>query len=155
LTAIAVLGFAAMWLIGHFRYTSIGLDRETSIDNGRVQMDYYRIRWPGNGDFWIGGGGHSRPMTTQPLVPFDPASAFFINHHPVPKPVSTWNRWGWWYIATPATDPSDVPPGAPLVWGWWFGVPGWLPALILCIWPIRRWRRSYGRGQQIDVLHGE
>ena len=138
----AALAFLIMWPIGHFRYTSIGLDRETEMDDHRVQMDYYRVRWPGNGDIWIGGGAHSRPMTAQPLEPFDPASTFFIDRHPVPEPKSIWNRWGWWYFPAPKTDPSDAPPGAPLVWGWWVGVPGWLPALVLGSWPIRRWYRS-------------
>jgi hypothetical protein len=109
--------------------------------DNRVQMDYYRVRWPGNGDVWFGGGAHERPLDRGPPEPFDPASAFFIPHHPLPQPQSTWNRLGWWYFPDPASDPCDAPPGAPLVWGWWVGVPGWFPAVVLGAWPAWRWVR--------------
>jgi hypothetical protein len=139
-TAVAV-GFLGMWPAGHFRYTSIGLDRETLSGADRVQMDYFRVRWPGNGDVWVGGGGHERPLAAGSVEPFDPASAIFIRHHPPPEPRSAANRWGWWYLPDPKPDPSGRPNPAPLVWGWWVGVPGWLPAVLFGIWPAWLWLR--------------
>jgi hypothetical protein len=50
LLAVVAALFLLMWPIGHIRYTSVGLDRETLMDGDLVQMDYYRVRWPGNGD---------------------------------------------------------------------------------------------------------
>ena len=145
LCAAIALGFLLMWPAGYFRYTSVGLDRETLAGQGRVQMDYYRVRWPGNGEIWFGGGAHERALSAGPIEPFDPASAFFIRHHQPPEPQSTWNRLGWWYLPDPKADPSGGPKPAPLVWGWWVGVPGWVPVVVFGVWPVRSWVRRRGR----------
>jgi hypothetical protein len=132
--AATALVFLVLWLAGLGYYTSVGWDTERAV-GGYVWQDYYRIRWPGNGGLWVGAGGHRRTLSRGPVRPFDPASTFFDRPRWLPEAETAWNRFGWWWLEAPAVDPSDGPGGARLVWGWWVGVPGWLPAVVLGLWP--------------------
>jgi hypothetical protein len=132
--AAAALISLLMWLLGQHYYTSIGLDLEAP-HGERVRQTYYRVRWPGNGDLWLGGGERERPASRRLVEPFDPACTWLASPKHLPQPRSTWNHLGWWLVEDPRTDPSDGPTGAPLVWGWWVGVPGWLPVVLFGLWP--------------------
>lgn len=142
--AVGAVAFLALWLAGRSRYTSVGWDAERLVD-GRVERSYYRLRWPGNGELWVGGGTHARSPAHGPPEAFDLASTFFDRPPHRPTPANEWNRNGWWWLPAPASDPCDRG-GAPLVRGSWLGVPGWLPAAILGLWPavalVRRVRRA-------------
>ena len=61
-------------------YTSVGLDNEVLTASG-VQRNYYRLRWPGNGAFFIGSGSHLVPDLLKPSEQLDPAATFFRAEH--------------------------------------------------------------------------
>jgi hypothetical protein len=130
---LAVAGYAFLWMWLSGLYTSVGWDTEKAVD-GRVLRSYYRIRWPGNGDLWVGGGAYYRPPGAGPVKPFDLASTSFAPPKHVPRPESVWNRLGWWWLSNPQRDPCDEDGPPRLVWGWWVAVPGWLPTALIGVW---------------------
>jgi hypothetical protein len=130
-----------MWLVGLRLYTSVGWDAEEVID-GRIKRSYYRVRWPGDGDFWVGGGAYYLPRLDRPVKSFDPASTSFVRPRHLPEPHSAWNHVGFWLLPDPAIDPCDRAGAPRLLWGWWLGVPGWLPGVLLGLWPAcSLWQR--------------
>lgn len=143
------LGFGVMWVAGLFTYTSVGLDHD-AVDGDRVRAHYYRVRWPGDGSVWVGGGGHDRRLAARPPERFDPASSLFERPNR-PEPRSTWNRLGFWWVGNAAEDPFLPAGSAGAAWSGWVAAPGWLPAVLFGAWPawllVRRWRR--GRGDEL------
>ena len=145
-SGVLALGFAVMWVAGRFTYTSVGMDHDV-VNGDRVAAGYYRLRWPGDGSLWIGGGSHDRPLSAGPPERFDPAAAWFGRPNR-PEPRSAWNRLGFWWVGSAADDPF-LPAGASgTVRSGWVAVPGWLPVVLFGTWPVwrlvRRCRRRPG-----------
>lgn len=138
LLSLATLWLLVMTALSWSFYTSYGVDLETH-EGDRVRCSYYRVRWPGNGGIWFGGGAHYRRTTSKPFVSFDPAASAFhdVRWHRVPEPITFWNRLGFWWIVDSPTDPSNPHPVPRLLWGFWLGVPAWLPVLVALLWLAR------------------
>jgi hypothetical protein len=108
-----------MWLSSYSFYTSLGVDTER-VEGAMVRSAYYRVRWPGDGSFRVGGSALDRPHSAQPVEPFDLGGTFFQPaRRPVPR--SFWNRVGFWWV-----DEPERRDGEPLRWTWWIGIPSWL-----------------------------
>lgn len=147
LTTLAILLLA---FVGSFYYTSMGVDLEAD-EGDNVRCTYYRIRWPGDGSLWLGGGEHYRPLRLRPLCPFDPASSAFRKPEHFPEALTFWNRLGFWWIVDPVSDPCNKHGHPKLTWGFWFGIPAWLPAVFTGLWWWRRRSLPYhaaGMGEQ-------
>jgi hypothetical protein len=129
LSLLVALGFLVMWPLGHRYYTSVGFDVERAEGEVIVQT-HYRIRWPGDGSFLMGRDAFRRPGPG-PVDRFDLGGAFFKAPR-IPPQRSPWNRWGFWFIRLEDAVPS-VTSAEPL----WLGVPGWLPALLAGLLPLR------------------
>jgi hypothetical protein len=116
--------FFAMWIVSHWTYTSLGIDREELEPGGTVLSRYERVRWPGDGSLWVG-RGHWRESAdpARRLDGFDLGGAFFRPPRRT-EARSAWNRFGFWHVGCEqgAAGPSEA---------CWVGVPGWLPALLL------------------------
>ncbi|MEP0834542.1 hypothetical protein NDI48_25600 [Microcoleus sp. AS-A8] len=121
------LTFVMMWLFSYRFYTSLGVDTDRA-DGSDVITGYYRIRWPGNGSFWIGGGAYRHPDEGKPLQAFDLGGVFF-QPPPRSQPHSFWNRVGFWLKRESELNQ----------WQFWIGVPSWLPVLLTTALPMRWW----------------
>ena len=112
LLSLKLILLTIMWLSSYTHYTSIGVD---------IDHQYYRVRWPGNGSIWLGGGNTQRASDpTNPYEPFDLAATFFYANPRRPEAKTTFNRWGFWYK-------SIQKPNQQM----WVGIPSWLPVFIL------------------------
>ena len=154
LVAIAV---AAMAVAGRISYTSIGVDLEAE-RQGKVLATFHRLRWPGDGSFWIGSAAYLRDPDGKPLERFDLGALVFAPPRR-PEPRSSWNRLGFWWVDNVAEDPfaqrcaqpcapaAEQPPAhnAPPesarddssdpTYVRWIAMPAWLPALLFGAWP--------------------
>jgi len=120
LFSLALLGTTLMWLTSYTHYTSIGIDADTR-ENALIAHHYYRVRWPGNGSIWFGGGISQRASDpARPYEPFDLAASFLHANPEKPTPRSTLNRLGFWKQNSPSPNLQ-----------YWLGIPAWLPVLIL------------------------
>lgn len=124
---IMSLSFSVMWLFSYNFFTSLGIDTDRA-EGSNVISKYYRIRWPGNGSFWIGGGGFRRSDQRKPLEPFDLGGVFFKAPKKV-QPKSYWNSMGFWLIRESELNQ----------WQFWIGVPSWFPILLTGALPFRYW----------------
>ncbi len=109
-----------LWITGCTYYTSVGLDYD-QLDGMHVQSSYYRIRWPGDGSLWLGGGHFHYAPAQHALEPLDLA-AVVLQPPRRPIPITVWNKLGLWWSQT-----SDVANGTA---EYWIGFPGWLPVLV-------------------------
>jgi len=126
-----------MWALSHHFYTSVGIDAD-QVKGNQVLSSYYRVRWPGNGSFWLGGEADYRPLSAGPVEKFDLGGVFFDRPPQRPKPRSFWNQAGfWWFKNSFRTQKNHQP-----TWIFWIGVPSWLPVMLTGLWPLRRWLRS-------------
>lgn len=106
-----------MWLTSYTHYTSIGIDVDTQ-KNEQITHHYYRVRWPGNGSVWLGGGISQRASNpNKPYEPFDLAATFLAANPEKPQPKSWLNRMGFWYQKTSQQ--------------WWVGTPAFMPIVLL------------------------
>lgn len=127
---IGLLGASvALWLVGCFRYTSLGLDRNVASGADGV-VTYYRIRWPGDGSLWLGCSAHRVPRAELSRYPLEPGGRL-LGDPVIPRPASRWNRAGFWLVTDVEADPLGVLNWPDPVRSRWLGVPGWLPALLL------------------------
>ena len=140
LLLLGLLGSSVMWATSYTHYTSVGIDHDQRVnaDNEQqqthIQHSYYRVRWPGNGSIWLGGGKSLRPHDSpKPFEPFDLA-ATFMHPQPVLPPIdSSYNKAGFWFKSL--TKPSRQI---------WLGVPSWLPVVVLGLLSFILWRRNRG-----------
>ena len=117
LLAFMLLAATLMWLSSYTHYTSIGIDVDMRQDK-QISHHYYRVRWPGNGSIWLGGGVSQRASDPdKPYEPFDLAATFLASNPEKPQATSMLNRFGFWY---PKTSQQ-----------WWVGVPSFMPVLLL------------------------
>ncbi|MFB8789856.1 MAG: hypothetical protein U7123_13625 [Potamolinea sp.] len=105
----------------------LGIDTDRA-EGSNVISKYYRIRWPGNGSFLIGGGGFRNFNPGKPLEPFDLGGVFFKAPQKV-QPKSYWNSMGFWLIRESELNQ----------WQFWIGVPSWFPILLTGALPVRWW----------------
>lgn len=134
LSFLLSLTFLVMWLLSYGFYTSLGVDTDRGDGVHTISSAYYRIRWPGNGSFWIGGGAYRHPDEGKPLEPFDLGGVFFLEPRR-PSPQSFWNRMGFWLIRESEANQ----------WQLWMGVPSWLPMLLTGVLPVQWWIRKKRR----------
>lgn len=117
-----------MWLTGYFYYTSVGIDTERE-NYGEKVSTYYRVRWPGNGSIWVGGGRAYGEMDwDKPLQRIDPAGTFFQTAHR-PESKNLLNKVGFWRVRTDTQS--------------WIGFPAWLPFIFFAswaFWEVRHFR---------------
>ncbi len=124
--AILMLGFlfvTFMWLSSYTHYTSIGIDTDTQ-KNNQITHRYYRLRWPGNGSIWLGGGISQR--VSDPARPYDPFdwAATFLYSTPEKLPTySMLNRLGFWYKRSDSLSNQQF----------WVGVPSIIPVFLLVL----------------------
>ena len=117
LLASALLFATLMCLTSYTHYTSIGIDVDT-MKNQQITHRYYRVRWPGNGSIWLGGGlSHRASNPDSPYEPFDLAATFLASNPIKPQPNSRLNQIGFWYY-TPRQQG-------------WIGIPSFLPILLI------------------------
>ncbi len=131
------LTFLVMWLFSYEFYTSLGIDMDRT-DGSYVMSTNYRIRWPGNGSFWIGTYAYRHPPEGKPLEPFDLGGRFFQAPRR-PPPQSFWNRIGFWSIRSIPDDSTGKTESAINQWQRWIGVPSWLPVLLTGALPVHWW----------------
>ena len=131
------LTFVFLWLmvpLSFVSYTSMGLGRDR-LEGAEIVHDYFRLRWPGDGSFRIGGGSEAYRTVEEDVDIID--FAFRIFKPPVRRqPGSTWNRIGFWRFEDLCNHYPKV------VWhrSQWFGVPSLLLpslALIFVLWRRR------------------
>lgn len=132
------LSFLVMWSFSYGFYTSLGVDMERA-DGSQVISAYYRIRWPGNGSFWIGGGAFRHPDEGKPLEPFDLGGSFFLAPRR-PLPQSFWNHLGFWLIRIGLDNSTNgKTESVATQWQFWIGVPSYLPVLLTGAFPLQWW----------------
>jgi len=135
---LAFIGTAALWATSYTHYTSLGIDHDqyinnvTSDDNNKnILHSYYRVRWPGNGSIWFGGGQSERPLNSpKPFETFDLAATFLYHNPELPPVESTYNKVGFWLKTM--EKPSKQ---------FWLGIPAWLPVFISGLLSIVLWRK--------------
>lgn len=133
------LAFLVMWPFSYGFYTSFGLDTDR-VQEGSGRRTHHRIRWPGDGSFWLGAESFWLPAS-EPVDAFDLGGAFFRAPRR-PQPRSSWNRVGFWFIREENPKPAVPVPSAANAGAFWLGVPSWLPVLLLGFWPVRTWIRG-------------
>jgi hypothetical protein len=140
--ASAALLFA-MWIASHWTYTSLGIDRETLEPSGNVLSRCYRVRWPGDGSLWLGGGyALEPPSPSRKLDAFDLGGRFFkAPRRPTAR--SAWNRIGFWRVPL-----GEGEGNVGRVGECWVSAPGWLPALVLALGLIAVRRDGRDRRRQ-------
>lgn len=137
-----------LWAIGCWRYTSVGYEFDT-LTEGVMREDYYRVRWPGDGSVWVGSGWVHLPTESKALEPFDLGAVFFREPR-VREPQTRWNQWGFWRISNQS--PAELPILKRQGESWW-GVPGWLPGLMMALaWTfLRRRQKTAGCALQLNT----
>jgi hypothetical protein len=133
------LAFLGMWPFSYRFYTSFGIDMDQG-EPGSIRRTHHRLRWPGDGSFWLGAESFWFPATT-PFDAFDLGGAFFRAPRR-PQPRSLWNRLGFWFIREERQVTPLPPQAATYAGAFWVGVPSVLPPLLLGFWPIRGWLRK-------------
>ncbi len=122
LLSLKLILLTIMWLSSYTHYTSIGVDIDRK-ENSNITHKYYRVRWPGNGSIWLGGGNTQRASDpSKPFEPFDLAATFFYANPQRPEAKTTLNRWGFWYKSVQKPNQQM-----------WIGIPSWLPVLIVIL----------------------
>ncbi|MCY1074324.1 hypothetical protein [Archangium lansingense] len=147
LSWLACLAFLVMWPFSYGFYTSFGIDMDRVQEGSRVRS-HHRLRWPGDGSFWMGGEAFWLP-DSEPVDPFDLGGAFFQAPRR-PKQRSAWNKVGFWLFRGEHPKPTVPVQAATYARSFWVGVPSWLPPLLLGFWPVRRWvrRRRLGNSPE-------
>ncbi len=144
LSLLLSLTFLIMWPFSYGFYTSFGVDTDRA-DGAYVMSAYYRIRWPGNGSVWIGGGAFRHPFEGKPLEPFDLGGSFFLAPRR-PPPQSIWNRMGFWLLPIVSDDrPNGKTQSTANQWQFWIGVPSWLPVFLTGVLPVEWWKKKTRR----------
>ncbi len=125
-----------MGVTGFFRYTTLGIDSDVD-DAPFVYYRYWRIRWPGDGSFRVGGGAFRyQRAPNKPLEPFDLGGRFFLPPRNEPAP-SVWNLLGFRYINRTWDDErTRTDASAPKPWEAWISVPCLLPAALFALPPL-------------------
>jgi hypothetical protein len=138
LSLLASLTFMVMWMTSYTHYTSVGVDSDRVVGDSVVQT-HYRLRWPGNGSFFMGYDQYLKPAS-EPLELFDPGAALFQEPRR-PAPQSWWNEVGFWSLSR-RNPLAQVLPGVSVVpWSSWLGIPSWVPVLLTAVLPAVWWRR--------------
>ena len=134
---LGFIGTAALWATSYTHYTSIGIDHDQHINNEgsdsnnkNILHSYYRVRWPGNGSIWFGGGQSKRSINSpKPFEAFDLAATFLYPNPELPIIESAYNKAGFWLKNR--EKPSQQ---------FWLGIPAWLPVVILGFLSLFLWR---------------
>ncbi len=124
--------FVSMWFSSYSYYNSWGLDADTWGEHGIVSA-HYRIRWPGEGSFWVGWASREYPARDRTPAWPDLGGVFF-GPPEIPGTRSPWNRYGFWWI-----DYTWEHLRSPVLFRrreFWLGVPAWLPALGIALLAI-------------------
>jgi len=131
-----------LWLVGCYRYSSLGLDHNVSTA-GAGLVTYYRLRWPGDGSLWLGLCSHRVPSSQLSRYPLEPGGRLLATPV-IPAASSPWNKLGFWLVSDVDADPLGVLNWPDPVRSYWVGLPGWLPSLVLAglWWRARRRRRA-------------
>ena len=156
LSGVTALAFFGMALVSFSFFTTVGIDSDRG-DAPFVYYSYYRIRWPGDGSFRVGGGAfrYKRDLR-HALEPFDLGGRFFLPPHHTPQetPHSFWNRMGFWHIANSWDDERTRTDAlAPKPWEFWLGVPAFLPGLLFALLPFLRLHRSRATKARRETSH--
>jgi len=100
LLLLGFIGTAALWATSYTHYTSVGIDHDQHVNNEAnksILHSYYRVRWPGNGSIWFGGGQSKRPIDSpKPFEAFDLAATFLYPNPELPIIESAYNKAGFW-----------------------------------------------------------
>ena len=135
---LGFIGTATLWATSYTHYTSLGIDHDQHLNNDAsdsngksILHSYYRVRWPGNGSIWFGGGQSKRPIDSpKPFEAFDLAATFLYPSPELPAIESAYNKAGFWLKT------MDKPSKQ-----FWIGVPAWLPVVIFGFLSLLLWRR--------------
>jgi hypothetical protein len=89
-----ILFLCFIFFISYFFYNSIGIDHDIKTETGIIE-EYYRLRFPGDGSIWVGGGYFYMRNEKQKYDYIDLAGEFFATpQRRLPK--SIWNHFGIW-----------------------------------------------------------
>ena len=140
LSMIGCVGFVAMLPFAYHFYTSVGLDfeKERGGGGGGREYTYVRLRWPGDGSFFVGGETIRIARRDRPTERIDLAGTFFQRPRP-PAPRSILNKMGFWFVV----GEGGLDSGAEA--SFWIGVPAILPAVALAApgwWWLRARRKA-------------
>lgn len=78
---LPALAFLVMWPFSYGFYTSFGLDTDR-VHEGSGLRTHHRLRWPGDGSFWLGAESFWLPAS-EPLEVFDLGGTFFQGKPPI------------------------------------------------------------------------
>ncbi|MGB1254032.1 MAG: hypothetical protein ACPG8W_25710 [Candidatus Promineifilaceae bacterium] len=106
-----LISYIFLFITSYTYYTSVGLD----IGRTNATETAVRIRWPGNGSFWIGWSQYPNGKTSFYI---DPAAA--ILYPPQAKPITQAQKIGFWYVNEPENGRQRH----------FVGIPSWLPLLF-------------------------
>jgi hypothetical protein len=125
--------FLALWIAGHYRYTTFGPDKN-EMRGEQAYTTYYRVRWPGDGSMWLGYAGQPHEINKDSHKEWDLGGTFFAPPTLI-EPKTDWQRAGFWNVPNVENDPFEPLryPGADE--SKWIGMPGWLPVLIFGLYP--------------------
>jgi hypothetical protein len=138
LFCLGSLVFLVLCPLSYHFYTTLGIDTDRREGSVAVYYRYYRIRWPGDGSFRIGGGASHYRFGSKALEPLDFGGRFFQKPRR-DSPHSFWNRIGFWRIQNIGDDQWTLQDTAlKKPWDSWIGVPAFLPALLFAalVWII-------------------
>lgn len=143
----ASVSFTVLWLVGHYFYTSVGIDSDQTLDDQTVLARYYRFRYPGDGSVWLGAGDFRRSLATKPVEWFDLGGTVLAPPRR-PTPNNAWNQWGFWWVQEGWTDPTiggALPSDRPHMI--FVGIPGWMPIVLTGALPAWGWYKQQRRHQ--------
>jgi hypothetical protein len=126
LLLLVPLGFLLMIPASYRTYTSIGLDSER-VDGDAWRYTYVRLRWPGDGSFFVGRERQRIPPLSRDPQRLDPAARFFQPARPHPAKRGAFCLLG---------EPWDAGATGAL----WVGMPSVAPFLLAAL-PAVAWLR--------------
>src|SRR5262245_7983687 len=135
--AVVVTFLSVMWLSSYTFYNSIGVDVSHPSQNGFTTI-HYRIRWPGNGAFWVGWIAREYLPKKDSKIELDLGGAIF--QPPAgPEIKSVWQWLGFWWIDKHEVE-SNFTKSSGLINTWenWLGIPSWLlPIFGRLLWVLK------------------
>ena len=133
---VIALGATILAFSSYFRYTTAGLDFETTTPQG-VDVTYYRLRWD-DGSVWVGMAVQPVPRPQRPLDWADPGGTLFARTVR-PRPATWANRLGFWIITDPRHDPYMPVRYAGAKVSRWAALPSWLFLGMVWSRSVVRW----------------
>ena len=140
--AIILLFLSLMWLQSYSFYNSVGLDLSYPSESGFITT-HYRIRWPGNGSFWMGRIAREYIPNSNSKMELELGGAIFQSPSG-PEIKTIWQWLGFWWIEKREAG-SDFAESSGLLNTWenWLGIPSWLLPVSGSMWWISKYKKEF------------